>query len=77
MTTRSRWYTTRYTGNLLGCICIELTLYQAGIGTYTIPQIATPFMAKFDQTIDMAIAWNLHAHVMGEPYCIAYHRTSC
>lgn len=40
--------------------------YQAGIGTYTVPQIATPFWANISKNIDMAIAWNLDAHVMGE-----------
>lgn len=39
-------------------------LLQAGIGTYTIPQIATPFWAKLNKTVDTAIAWNLDAHVM-------------
>lgn len=38
---------------------------QAGIGTYTTPEIATPMMAKISKTLDMMIAWNLDAHVMG------------
>lgn len=38
---------------------------QAGIGTYTVPQIATPRYAKFSKMVDMAIAQNLDAHVMG------------
>ncbi|KAJ3888517.1 hypothetical protein GG344DRAFT_79692 [Lentinula edodes] len=33
----------------------QMVYYQAGIGTYTSPQIATPMMAKFSKTIDMAI----------------------
>lgn len=43
----------------------QLVYYQAGIGTYTIPEIATPFVAKWKKTIDMAIASYLDAHVMG------------
>ncbi|EKM53919.1 uncharacterized protein PHACADRAFT_257419 [Phanerochaete carnosa HHB-10118-sp] len=42
----------------------QMVYYQAGIGTYTIPQIATPLWAKLNQTVDAAIAWNLDAHVM-------------
>jgi hypothetical protein len=38
---------------------------QAGIGTYTIPEIATPLVAKWKKTIDMVIANHLDAHVMG------------
>ncbi|KAJ7482950.1 hypothetical protein B0H11DRAFT_1208232 [Mycena galericulata] len=43
----------------------QLVYYQAGIGTYTTPQIATPFMSKVSKMLDEAIAWNLDAHVMG------------
>ncbi|KAE9399827.1 hypothetical protein BT96DRAFT_820106 [Gymnopus androsaceus JB14] len=49
----------------------QLVYYQAGIGTYTSPQIATPLASRMltirydGQTIDMAIGWYLHAHVMG------------
>jgi uncharacterized protein (DUF2235 family) len=43
----------------------QLVYYQAGIGTYTIPQIATPFFAKVSKLVDEAIAWDLDAHVMG------------
>ncbi|KAF9039699.1 hypothetical protein BDZ89DRAFT_981890 [Hymenopellis radicata] len=43
----------------------QMVYYQAGIGTYTAPQIATPFMSKILKFIDEAIAWNLDAHVMG------------
>ncbi|KAG8219249.1 hypothetical protein J3R82DRAFT_88 [Butyriboletus roseoflavus] len=43
----------------------QMVYYQAGIGTYTIPQIATPFMAKLSKTIDMMIGIHLDAHVMG------------
>ncbi|KAJ7912904.1 hypothetical protein B0H13DRAFT_1613010 [Mycena leptocephala] len=42
----------------------QMVYYQAGIGTYTSPQIATPLMSKFSKFIDEAIAWNLDAHVM-------------
>ncbi|KAF7791081.1 hypothetical protein EIP86_002042 [Pleurotus ostreatoroseus] len=43
----------------------QMVYYQAGIGTYTIPQVATPMMAKVEKTLDEMIAWNLNAHVMG------------
>ncbi|KIM62348.1 hypothetical protein SCLCIDRAFT_1215226 [Scleroderma citrinum Foug A] len=43
----------------------QMVYYQAGIGTYTIPQIATPLYAKISKTIDMMIGNNLNAHVMG------------
>ncbi|KAF8274308.1 hypothetical protein EI94DRAFT_1794529 [Lactarius quietus] len=43
----------------------QLVYYQAGIGTYTIPDIATPLVAKWKKTIDMAIGNHLDAHVMG------------
>ncbi|KZT19040.1 hypothetical protein NEOLEDRAFT_1078676 [Neolentinus lepideus HHB14362 ss-1] len=43
----------------------QMVYYQAGIGTYTVPQIATPFWTSVSKTIDMMIAWNLDAHVMG------------
>ncbi|KAI6104529.1 hypothetical protein EDD16DRAFT_1695976 [Pisolithus croceorrhizus] len=44
----------------------QMVYYQAGIGTYTIPQIATPFYAKLSKTIDMMVGNNLNAHVMNE-----------
>ena len=44
----------------------SLNSSQAGIGTYTIPQIATPLWSNFSKTVDAAIAWNMHSHVMGE-----------
>ncbi|KAG6867257.1 hypothetical protein C0993_005154 [Termitomyces sp. T159_Od127] len=37
---------------------------QAGIGTYTSPQIATPTAAKISKTLDEAFAWDLSTHVM-------------
>ncbi|XP_006462887.1 hypothetical protein AGABI2DRAFT_186715 [Agaricus bisporus var. bisporus H97] len=43
----------------------QMVYYQAGIGTYTVPQIATPLMAKVSKTFDEMIAWNLDAHIMG------------
>ncbi|KAG7086992.1 hypothetical protein E1B28_012970 [Marasmius oreades] len=43
----------------------QMVYYQAGIGTYTTPQVATPLMAKISKALDEAIAWNLDAHVMG------------
>ncbi|KAH7911623.1 hypothetical protein BJ138DRAFT_1006185 [Hygrophoropsis aurantiaca] len=43
----------------------QMVYYQAGIGTYTVPQIATPFMASVSKTLDMMIGIHLNAHVMG------------
>ncbi|TDL26426.1 hypothetical protein BD410DRAFT_520489 [Rickenella mellea] len=43
----------------------QMVYYQAGIGTYTIPQIATPMYAKLSKTIDMMLAHNLNHHTMG------------
>ncbi|KAJ7094734.1 hypothetical protein B0H15DRAFT_938288 [Mycena belliarum] len=43
----------------------QMVYYQAGIGTYTIPKIATPLMSKMSKALDEAIAWNMDAHVMG------------
>ncbi|KAI3604564.1 hypothetical protein WG66_008327 [Moniliophthora roreri] len=43
----------------------QMVYYQAGIGTYTTPEIATPLMARFSKALDEAVAWNLDAHVMG------------
>ncbi|KAJ8096302.1 hypothetical protein PM082_011457 [Marasmius tenuissimus] len=42
----------------------QMVYYQAGIGTYTTPEIATPLMAKISKSLDEAVAWNLNAHVM-------------
>ncbi|KAH9960918.1 hypothetical protein BC827DRAFT_1206197 [Russula dissimulans] len=42
----------------------QVVYYQAGIGTYTIPEIATPLMARISKTMDMAIGNHLDAHVM-------------
>ncbi|KAG9308955.1 hypothetical protein JVU11DRAFT_11257 [Chiua virens] len=43
----------------------QMVYYQAGIGTYTIPQIATPGWTKIMKTLDMMIGSSLNAHVMG------------
>ncbi|KAF8481731.1 hypothetical protein DFH94DRAFT_732636 [Russula ochroleuca] len=43
----------------------QVVYYQAGIGTYTIPEIATPFWSNVQKKIDMAIGNHLDAHVMG------------
>ncbi|KDQ32069.1 hypothetical protein PLEOSDRAFT_1111081 [Pleurotus ostreatus PC15] len=43
---------------------VQMVYYQAGIGTYTSPNIATPLMAKVSKTLDEMIAWNLGRHVM-------------
>ncbi|KAF8174236.1 hypothetical protein BJ912DRAFT_990493 [Pholiota molesta] len=42
----------------------QLVYYQAGIGTYTSPKVATPFASSIRKTLDEMFAWNLHAHVM-------------
>ncbi|TFK61202.1 hypothetical protein BDN72DRAFT_828458 [Pluteus cervinus] len=42
----------------------QMVYYQAGIGTYTSPQVATPLASKISKAMDEAIAWNLDAHVM-------------
>ena len=39
---------------------------QAGIGTYTIPQVAKPMMAKVHKVLDAMIGVHLNAHVMSE-----------
>ncbi|KAH8119720.1 hypothetical protein DFH11DRAFT_1500290 [Phellopilus nigrolimitatus] len=43
----------------------QMVYYQAGIGTYTIPQIATPIASKVRKTLDMMLGSSLHHHVMG------------
>ncbi|KAF8873256.1 hypothetical protein CPB84DRAFT_1854095 [Gymnopilus junonius] len=43
----------------------QLVYYQAGIGTYTIPQIAKPMMAKLHKLMDTMVGVHLDAHVMG------------
>ncbi|KAF9473886.1 hypothetical protein BDN70DRAFT_937075 [Pholiota conissans] len=43
----------------------QLVYYQAGIGTYTIPQIAKPMMAKVHKIMDSMVGVHLDAHVMG------------
>ncbi|KAF8349608.1 hypothetical protein F5887DRAFT_878546 [Amanita rubescens] len=43
----------------------QMVYYQAGIGTYTTPEIATPFMSNISKILDEMLAWNLDAHVMG------------
>ena len=45
---------------------------QSGIGTYTIPQIATPLYAGVSKALDEMIAWNLNAHVMGTPLVLSH-----
>ncbi|KAF9461536.1 hypothetical protein BDZ94DRAFT_1167539 [Collybia nuda] len=42
----------------------QMVYYQAGIGTYTSPNIATPLAASVSKILDEAIAWNFSAHVM-------------
>ncbi|KAF4571711.1 hypothetical protein EYR40_008228 [Pleurotus pulmonarius] len=43
---------------------VQMVYYQAGIGTYTSPNVATPLMAKVSKTLDEMVAWNLGRHVM-------------
>ena len=45
-----------------------LNLFKAGIGTYTIPEIATPFWANVSKTVDMMFGSHLDAHIMGKIY---------
>ncbi|THH01373.1 hypothetical protein EW026_g1303 [Hermanssonia centrifuga] len=42
----------------------QMVYYQAGIGTYTSPHIATPIVNKMSKIMDGAVAWNLSAHVL-------------
>lgn len=39
--------------------------FKTGIGTYTIPQIAQPMMAKLHQIMDTMVGKSLNVHVMG------------
>ncbi|KZS92263.1 hypothetical protein SISNIDRAFT_429504 [Sistotremastrum niveocremeum HHB9708] len=41
----------------------QMCYYQAGIGTYSNPSIATPGAAFVANKLDEAVAWYLHAHV--------------
>lgn len=50
----------------------QLAYYQAGIGTYTIPEIAKPWTAKLQKTLDMMVGIHLNAHIMGSSF-----RSSC
>ncbi|KAJ7696741.1 hypothetical protein B0H17DRAFT_391005 [Mycena rosella] len=43
----------------------QLVYYQAGIGTYSIPEIAHPKVAKFHRMMDAMLGSHLNAHVMG------------
>ncbi|KAF8957353.1 hypothetical protein BDZ97DRAFT_1847069 [Flammula alnicola] len=42
----------------------QMVYYQAGIGTYVSPQIATPIGSKLSKVLDEAVAWDLHSHMM-------------
>ncbi|KAJ7110654.1 hypothetical protein C8R44DRAFT_743116 [Mycena epipterygia] len=42
----------------------QLVYYQAGIGIYTIPEIANPSLAKLHQAVDAMPGSHLNAHVM-------------
>ncbi|KAJ7045168.1 hypothetical protein C8F04DRAFT_1067942 [Mycena alexandri] len=43
----------------------QLVYYQAGIGTYSVPEIARPWLAKFHRALDAMLGSHLNAHVMG------------
>ncbi|PIL31280.1 hypothetical protein GSI_05978 [Ganoderma sinense ZZ0214-1] len=43
----------------------QMVYYQAGIGTYTSPQLVTSAGQAVSKTLDEMVAWNLDAHVMG------------
>jgi len=42
--------------------------YQSGIGTYTVPHISNPVLSNISKFADLAIAWNIDAHIM-DGYC--------
>ncbi|KAI0370474.1 hypothetical protein BV20DRAFT_1035927 [Pilatotrama ljubarskyi] len=42
----------------------QMVYYQAGIGTYTTPQLSTSLGQAASKILDEMIAWNLDAHVM-------------
>ncbi|KAH9897658.1 hypothetical protein C8Q73DRAFT_787913 [Cubamyces lactineus] len=42
----------------------QMVYYQAGIGTYTTPQVSTSLGQFVSKTLDEMVAWNLDAHVM-------------
>ncbi|KAI0354700.1 hypothetical protein OH77DRAFT_1521587 [Trametes cingulata] len=42
----------------------QMVYYQAGIGTYTTPQVSTAVGRAFSELLDEMVAWNLDAHVM-------------
>ncbi|KAK0209162.1 hypothetical protein DFS33DRAFT_1308021 [Desarmillaria ectypa] len=43
----------------------QLVYYQSGIGTYSIPEVASPIAAKLSRIVDSMIGVHLDAHVMG------------
>ncbi|KAJ7206403.1 hypothetical protein GGX14DRAFT_367258 [Mycena pura] len=43
----------------------QMVYYQAGIGTWSNPQVATPLWSKVNKMLDEAIACHLDTHVMG------------
>ncbi|KAF7358959.1 DUF2235 domain-containing protein [Mycena sanguinolenta] len=56
----------------------QMVYYQAGMGTYTTPQIATPFWSAISKLLDkvlltankriLGLGWSLNAHVMGKSF---------
>ncbi|KAF7307637.1 Zn(2)-C6 fungal-type domain-containing protein [Mycena indigotica] len=42
----------------------QLVYYQSGIGTYNIPQVARPWMAKLHRAVDAMLGSHLNSHVM-------------
>ncbi|KAJ7053865.1 hypothetical protein C8F01DRAFT_503659 [Mycena amicta] len=43
----------------------QLVYYQAGIGTYNIPQVARPWLAKLHRAVDAMLGYHLNSHIMG------------
>ena len=60
----NKWCTTKYANTLLCLLPLTMAQPQAGIGTYTATQIATPTGAKLSKTIDMMVGKHLDAHVI-------------
>ncbi|KAI0284407.1 hypothetical protein BC826DRAFT_1093741 [Russula brevipes] len=53
----------------------QMVYYQPGVGTYSIPQIVTPFKARVQKYVNMAIANHLNAHVMsGYKFLMEHYR---
>jgi len=67
MTVQSNSFTIRCVFDTSDYTCGQHAAHlQAGIGTYTIPQVAKPMMAKVHKVLDAMIGVHLNAHVMSE-----------